>query len=124
MVVLTDIFLISILIIGYNIIRLRQKDFIREYNEQTVEARGFTLQVDCLPETFKQHKSELCLRFGIWTQIQNAIKIAKRDGQCPNDLDESIVEIAFVRSDVERTMKLLEIQNLLTEIEGHHATII
>jgi len=69
MVVLTDIFLLSILVLGYNIIRLRQKDFIQAYKEQTVEARGFTLEVDQLPDTFKQHKCELCLKFGIWTQI-------------------------------------------------------
>ena len=39
-------------------------------------------------------------------------------------MDQSIVEISIVKSDVQLTMKLLEIQDLLTEIEGHHSAII
>jgi hypothetical protein len=33
MVVITDIFLVSLLVVAYNVIRLRQKDYIKAYKE-------------------------------------------------------------------------------------------
>lgn len=67
--VLSDIILTTLLIVGFNLISLMQKDLCREYDAQSVEARDFTLVIDKLPASFKQYNDELSLKHAIWQQI-------------------------------------------------------
>jgi len=55
--------------IGLNVIAYMQKDYIEEYDKTTVEVRDFTLVINELPESFKQYKDELSLKFALWAQI-------------------------------------------------------
>jgi hypothetical protein len=67
--VVSDILLMSALMIGLNVIAYMQKDYIEEYDKTTVEVRDFTLVINKLPESFKQYKDELSLKFALWAQI-------------------------------------------------------
>jgi hypothetical protein len=67
--VVSDILLMSTLMIGLNVIAYMQKDYIEEYDKTTVEVRDFTLVINKLPESFKQYKDELSLKFALWAQI-------------------------------------------------------
>ncbi len=51
--ILSDIILITIIIIGFNIISYMQRDFSQEYDSNVVEARDFTIVIDQLPQTFR-----------------------------------------------------------------------
>ena len=44
-----------------------QKDFVKQFDKTSVEARDFTLVVENLPESFKQYKDELSLKYAIWS---------------------------------------------------------
>ena len=61
--------------------------------------RDFTLKIDKLPDSFRQHKDPLSLKFAIWKQIQGKIEVAKRAGKCSDDIDPSIVEINLLMAD-------------------------
>lgn len=50
---LSDIGLITILLIGFNIIGYMQKDYIKTYDKSTVEVRDFTLVIKKLPNSFR-----------------------------------------------------------------------
>lgn len=67
--VVSDILLMTALMIGLNVIAFMQKDYIEEYDKTTVEVRDFTLVINKLPESFKQYKDELSLKFALWAQI-------------------------------------------------------
>ena len=67
--VVSDILLMTALMIGLNVIAYMQKDYIAEYDKTTVEVRDFTLVINKLPESFKQYKDELSLKFALWAQI-------------------------------------------------------
>jgi len=67
--VVSDILLMTALMIGLNVIAYMQKDYIAEYDKTTVEVRDFTLVINKLPESFKQYKDELSLKFALWSQI-------------------------------------------------------
>ena len=65
--VLSDILILSVLIFGLNTIYYMQKDFVKQFDKTSVEARDFTLVVENLPESFKQYKDELSLKYAIWS---------------------------------------------------------
>ena len=67
--VVSDILLMTALMIGLNVIAYMQKDYIAEYDKTTVEVRDFTLVINKLPESFMQYKDELSLKFALWAQI-------------------------------------------------------
>ena len=67
--VVSDILLMTALMIGLNVIAYMQKDYIAEYDKTTVEVRDFTLVINKLPESFKQYKDGLSLKFALWAQI-------------------------------------------------------
>ena len=62
-----DVFTIIILIIGFNIISYMQKDYIYEFSKTTVGVRDFTLVINKLPNSFRQYKDELSLKYAIWS---------------------------------------------------------
>ena len=78
-----------------------QKDFVRQYEQDTIELRDFTLVIDKLPESFKQYKDPMSLKFALWSQIQHKIEVCKKEGKCNSNLDPSIVEINIQQSDVD-----------------------
>lgn len=43
-----------------------QKDYALQYDQDTIEARDFTVVIDKLPASFEQYKDELSLKFAIW----------------------------------------------------------
>ena len=67
--VVSDILLMTALVIGLNVIAFMQKDYIEEFDRTTVEVRDFTLVINKLPESFQQYKDELSLKFALWSQI-------------------------------------------------------
>lgn len=73
----SDIIILSALILGYNMIYYMQKDYSEQYDNQVIEARDFTLVIDQLPDSFAQHKDELSLKFAIWQMIQQKISLCK-----------------------------------------------
>lgn len=79
--------------------------------------------INKLPDTFKQYKDELSLKFAIWRQIQEKLERCKRQGLCPRDLDISIVEINFGMEDIEFLNKQKQIGVLIEEIETDHIQI-
>ena len=62
----TDILILTVLIIGFNVIQKSQKDFTETFKMQQVDIRDFTLVIDTLPDSFKQYKDPLSLKFAIW----------------------------------------------------------
>ena len=48
-----DILIIGVFLIGFNIIAHMQKDFVKEFDANVLEARDFTLVIEQLPESFR-----------------------------------------------------------------------
>jgi len=57
------------LILGYNMIYYMQKDYVYQYEQDSIEARDFTLVIDNLPNSFTKYKDELSLKYAIWRMI-------------------------------------------------------
>ena len=74
----TDMVVTVILIIGYNLMMAMQKDFVKSYDEQTVEARDFTIEIKQLPRDFRRYKTEIDMKFAIWNEMQEAIRVANQ----------------------------------------------
>lgn len=120
---MSDIIILLVLILGYNMIYYMQKDFANQYDQNTIEAKDFTLMINKLPKSFSQYKDELSIKFAIWKQIQEKIEKCKKQGLCPQDLDTSIVEINFGIGDISFLDKQKEIGALIEEIETNHILI-
>lgn len=121
--VVSDILLMSTLIIGLNVIAFMQKDYIEEYDKTTVEVRDFTLVINKLPESFKQYKDELSLKFALWAQIQQRIQECKDQQLCSEEIDPTIVEINLGETDIELLEKQREMGKLISQIEENHIKI-
>lgn len=96
--VLSDIILMTLLIIGFSVISLMQKELGREYDAHSVEARDFTLVIDSLPVSMQQHGDELSLKHAVWHQMQAIVRDSVAKGLCPSDTDSRIALISVVRS--------------------------
>lgn len=122
--VLSDVLLIIVLIVGFNMISYMQKDYIYEFSKTTVGVRDFTLVISKLPESFKQYKDELSLKFALWSQIQQKIQECKDQELCPQDIDPSICEINFAETDIELIEKQRQMGELIAKIEEDHIKMI
>ena len=118
--VLSDILLMSALVIGLNVIAFMQKDYIEEFDKATVEVRDFTLVISKLPESFRQYKDELSLKFALWSQIQNKIELCKAQKLCSEEIDPTIIEINLGETDIELLEKQREMGLLISLIEQNH----
>ena len=67
--IVSDAILMTVFIVGYNIISHMQKDFVREFDASVLEARDFTLVIEELPNSFRQHTDELSLKRAIFAQL-------------------------------------------------------
>ena len=72
------------------------KDFASKYDLQTVEARDFTVVINKLPDGYKEYTNENTLKFGVWMELQDSIKLAKQLRICPFDMDPTIININVV----------------------------
>ena len=116
----SDIVILSALILGYNMIYYMQKDYSEQYDTQVIEARDFTLVIDKLPESFNQYTDELSLKFAIWNMIQKKIALCKEQKLCHEQLDQTIVEINFGSAEIEVLEKQNKIGSLIERIENDH----
>ena len=66
-----DFVSVVIFLVFINILQMIQKDFVKEFDQETIEIRDFTVKLDALPESFKKEKPDLQIyRFLLWKQIQ------------------------------------------------------
>lgn len=72
-----------------------QEDFAQKFDDQTVESRDFTIAIQDLPITYKQYHDIVLMKFAIWDEIQEGIKLAKSQGILKEDLDSTILQINF-----------------------------
>ena len=61
-----------------------------------MEARDFTVVINKLPESYNDYTNEASLKFGIWMELQDSIKLAKQLRICSLDLDPTIININVV----------------------------
>ena len=99
--VITDILILIVMITFYNVIRYNQKDYCKHFDDVTIEAKDFTLQIHQLPLTFAQYKDELSIKYAIWNQIQQKINFYKENKMCFEELDSTIIDIHFAMRDIE-----------------------
>jgi hypothetical protein len=112
-----DMMIVFIVIVGQNLILYMQKDFADKYDSQTVEARDFTVVIKKLPETFRQCANESALKFSLWQELQDAIKLAKALRICPAKLDPAIININVTMNRNELLNHSMELNKLCDEIE-------
>jgi hypothetical protein len=80
MVAIFDIVTITVAIFANSIIFYMQKDFTNQYDQQTVESRDFTVVINQIPENFRVCKNEFYLKFSLWSEIQDGIRLSKKMG--------------------------------------------
>ena len=97
-----------------------QNDFADKYDLQTVEARDFTVVINKLPATFRQYNNEGALKFSIWQELQDAIKLAKNLRICSEKLDPTIININVTMNRNELLYHQMELNKLCDEIELLH----
>ena len=95
LIVFSDVATIIIFIFAQGIIFYMQKDFSKQYDSQTVEARDFTVVINQIPESFRQNKNEFSMKFSLWNEIQDGISLAKKMGMCTKKIDPTILSIDF-----------------------------
>ena len=61
-IIATDLVILTILILFFNIVQKEQKDYVDKFYENTIEVRDFTLVIDKLPQSFSQYKDTLSLK--------------------------------------------------------------
>lgn len=112
-----DIINMLIFLIFLNLLKNMQKSYVKFFDKETVEMKDFAVRIDKLPETFKQYKNEYKMKEGIWRQIVKKIRDAKKAKLCPEDLDESIVDISFGLRNFDVLNDLVEIEKMNKEME-------
>jgi len=70
-----------------------------------------------LPETFRQCANESALKFSLWQELQDAIKLAKALRICPAKLDPAIININVTMNRNELLNHSMELNKLCDEIE-------
>jgi len=70
-----------------------------------------------LPETFRQYTNESALKFSLWQELQDAIKLAKTLRICSEKLDPTIININVTMNRNELLNHSMELNELCDEIE-------
>ena len=70
-----------------------------------------------LPETFRQYANESALKFALWQELQDAIKLAQTLRMCPAKLDPAIININVTMNRNELLNHSMELNGLCDEIE-------
>lgn len=120
----SDVIIIFVLILGFNLIYYMQKDYVQQFDEDSVEARDFTIVIDSLPSSFHKYKDELSLKFAIWKQIQTKFTVCKQQNYCHEDLDTSIVDINFGLANIEYLERQKRILGIIEELENKHIRVV
>ena len=56
-----------------------------------MEARDFTIAINKIPQRYKKCKNEGSVKSKLWNEIQEGIKLGKKMGLCPENLDPTII---------------------------------
>lgn len=122
--VVSDIIMITVCIIAFNIIHSMQKDFAEQYSAQTIEVKDFTLAIDKVPETFDQYKNETSMKAALWQKIQDQISTLKSQDKCPANLNTTVISINIGYRDIEKYQKMRDMSKIVKDMEQQHAILI
>ena len=78
------------------------------------------MKVRALPDNFVQYGNENSLKFGLWNEIQDAVKLAKKIGLCGQEVDSSIIQINIGLKDNSLNDHLMVINDLSDQLELLH----
>ena len=94
-----------------------QRDYVKQFDEQAIEMRNFAIKINKLPESFRQYQDELSMKMEIWMQIQDKIKYAQKLDIIDNNIDTTIVNIAFGLRKYDLLNRLVDLDKLSSNIE-------
>lgn len=61
-------------VIFSQVLRIMQKFYSEEFDQETVCVKHFTVVINQLPDSFRQYKDELAIKAALWNQITTKIK--------------------------------------------------
>ena len=115
--VATDITCMIIFILYIQMLIVMQRDYVKQFDEQAIEMRNFAIKINKLPESFRQYQDELSMKMEIWMQIQDKIKYAQKLDIIDNNIDTTIVNIAFGLRKYDLLNRLVDLDKLSSNIE-------
>lgn len=122
-VVLLDLVIIVAFFIFIRVLRLRQEEYIEEFQMQKIQMRDFTIRVKHLPNDLAYGDNEHVLKAHLMSHFE-MILMHEEQGSRANAAQDpqaitryEVADITFGKKDVDDTMKLVELHDYYHEFK-------